>query len=265
MGHSKDKAPSKATAHGKSKKRKRDNAGDDLLRDVQSANPRDEDGIPAKKRKGHRAHRAGELLAPPPADKDEETKTVEKESVPVAETPKRNKPVAGKNRRDKGNPENDGEKPKRFIVFIGNLPFTATTASVSKHFASLKPASVRHITHKDQPTKSKGYAFLEFDGYDRMKTCLKLHHQSTFDDGLSAARKINVELTAGGGGAKSGERRAKLKARNQKLNEERIRRSLEEEKAKQAKQDKRTVVGENSDVNGVHSVHPSRRGRVPTT
>jgi nucleolar protein 6 len=87
--------------------------------------------------------------------------------------------------------------PPDFIILIrlGNLPYTATTASISKHFASLKPASIRHITHKDQPSKSKGYAFLEFDGYDRMKTCLKLHHQSTFDDGLSAARKINVELT----------------------------------------------------------------------
>jgi hypothetical protein len=28
-----------------------------------------------------------------------------------------------------------------------------------------------------------------------MKTCLKLFHHSMFDDGLSAPRKINVELT----------------------------------------------------------------------
>jgi nucleolar protein 6 len=48
---------------------------------------------------------------------------------------------------------------------------------------------------KDDPTKSKGYAFLEFDGYDHMKTCLKLFHHSMFDDGISLARKISVELT----------------------------------------------------------------------
>lgn len=48
---------------------------------------------------------------------------------------------------------------------------------------------------KDDPTKSKGYAFLEFDGYDHMKTCLKLFHHSNFDDGISLPRKISVELT----------------------------------------------------------------------
>ena len=81
------------------------------------------------------------------------------------------------------------------IHLTGNLPFTANTASVTKHFASVKPISVRALTKKDDPTKSKGIAFVEFDGYDHMKTCLKLLHHSMFDDGLSAPRKINVELT----------------------------------------------------------------------
>lgn len=48
---------------------------------------------------------------------------------------------------------------------------------------------------KEDATKSKGYAFLEFDGYDHMKTCLKLFHHSMFDDGVSPPRKISVELT----------------------------------------------------------------------
>jgi len=78
---------------------------------------------------------------------------------------------------------------------IGNLPFTATTQSIQQHFAKIKPKSVRHITQKEDPKKSKGIAFLEFEGYDHMKTCLKLFHHSMFDDGVSAARKINVELT----------------------------------------------------------------------
>jgi nucleolar protein 6 len=119
-----------------------------------------------------------------------------------------------------GNGEKDeskGKKDARFICFIGkfyysrfasptsemqllmhltgNLPFTANTASVTKHFASVKPISVRALTKKEDPTKSKGIAFVEFDGYDHMKTCLKLFHHSMFDDGLSAPRKINVELT----------------------------------------------------------------------
>lgn len=109
-------------------------------------------------------------------------------------------------------------KSQRFIVFIGsplplppaspsgatfpsytagtqgNLPFTATTESIRTHFAKVQPESIRHSTHKETG-KSKGFAFLEFSGYDRMKTCLKLYHHSSFEDGVSPARKINVELT----------------------------------------------------------------------
>ncbi|KAJ9630934.1 hypothetical protein H2203_001462 [Taxawa tesnikishii (nom. ined.)] len=99
-----------------------------------------------------------------------------------------------------GNPAEEPASKQRFIVFIGNLPYTATTESITKHFASISPTSVRHLT--DPATgKSKGYAFLEFTNYDRMKTCLKLYHHTTFDSGAGGEkgqRKINVELTAGG-------------------------------------------------------------------
>lgn len=109
-------------------------------------------------------------------------------------------------------------KAPRFIVFIGNLPFTATKESITKHFAAVKPKSVRHLTKKEDPKKSKGVAFLEFEGYDHMKTCLKLYHHSEFNDGISPARQINVELSAGGGG-NSKERKAKIGEKNTKLNE----------------------------------------------
>ena len=104
-------------------------------------------------------------------------------------------------------------KTQRFIVFIGlmislheapryllakrnigNLPYTATDQSIGNHFLKVQPKSIRHRTEKGG-AKSKGFAFLEFDGYDRLKTCLKLYHGSSFDDGISPARKLNVELT----------------------------------------------------------------------
>ncbi|TAQ88193.1 hypothetical protein B7494_g3509 [Chlorociboria aeruginascens] len=143
-------------------------------------------------------------------------------------------------------------KASRFIVFVGNLPFSATTESIQKHFASVKPKSVRHLTQKDEPTKSKGAAFVEFHGYDSMKTCLKLFHHSTFDDGVSPPRKINVELSAGGGG-NSKDRRSKIDSKNRKLNKERSQRIQEEQKAKSAK----------SGASIDESIHPSRRGLVP--
>ncbi|KAH0563411.1 hypothetical protein GP486_002016 [Trichoglossum hirsutum] len=232
MTHSQENISSRTTPSRRSKKRKQDDVGE-------NADMANEDSNTARKQKRRRP-------LPPPTTGEQGTTSAVGKGL-IAETPELYDPIEGEDHR------NDGKRPKRFIVFIGNLPFTATTASISKHFASLKPVSIRHITHKEKPTVSKGYAFLEFDGYDRMKTCLKLLHQSTFDDGLSAARKINVELTAGGGGAKSKERRTKLKAKNQKLNEERKRRSQEEEKARQ---DKRNNAGDAS------SIHPSRRGMV---
>ena len=78
--------------------------------------------------------------------------------------------------------------------FPGNLPYTARDASIAAHFAKVQPTSIRHRTNRETG-KSKGFAFLEFAAYDRMKTCLKLYHHSTFDDGESPPRKLNVELT----------------------------------------------------------------------
>jgi nucleolar protein 6 len=66
--------------------------------------------------------------------------------------------------------------------------------------------------------KSKGCAFLEFSTRPALQAALRLH-QSELD-----GRRINVELTAGGGG-KGDARLTKLKARNKELSTQRTRRS----------------------------------------
>ncbi|KAK2629706.1 hypothetical protein QTJ16_000526 [Diplocarpon rosae] len=158
-----------------------------------------------------------------------------------------------------GEPTDKGEesgKAARFIVFVGNLPFTATKASVEKHFGSIKPKSVRVPCEKGEANKSKGYAFVEFEGYDHMKTCLKLFHHTMFDDKKSGPRQITCELTAGGGG-NTDARRKKISEKNGKLNEERIRKIQAERDAKLTKQAEggKPTLDENA-------IHPSRRGRV---
>lgn len=65
-------------------------------------------------------------------------------------------------------------------------------------------------------SKSKGCAFLEFSTRHALQVALRLH-QSELD-----GRRINVELTAGGGG-KSDARLAKVKARNKDLAAQRVR------------------------------------------
>lgn len=99
---------------------------------------------------------------------------------------------------DKEEPETaaaEGAKGTRFICFIGNLPYSATVESITAHFATVHPTSVRMLTERENPAKSKGIAFVEFGRFDHMKTCLEKFHHTEFDDGVSPARKINVELT----------------------------------------------------------------------
>jgi len=150
-------------------------------------------------------------------------------------------------------------KAPRFICFVGNLPYTATETSIAQHFTKLRPIAIRHRTIKETG-RSRGFAFVEFDGYDRMKTCLQAYHHSVFDDGISPCRKINVELTAGGGGAKSEERKYKLLNKNEKLDEQRNRRALEEGKSTRSHMDPSDDQIPNPADES--AIHPTRRKMV---
>ena len=71
--------------------------------------------------------------------------------------------------------------------------------------------SVRILTNKDTG-KSKGFAFVEFsdnESYHKGLDC----HQS-----LLKNRRINVEMTAGGGGSSSEARKGKIKKKNEVSN-----------------------------------------------
>ncbi|KAK7985066.1 hypothetical protein PG996_005694 [Apiospora saccharicola] len=161
------------------------------------------------------------------------------------------------------------KKNSRFIVFVGNLPYSATVADIEQHFSAVHPTAVRLLHEKTNPNKSRGIAFVEFAGYDHMKTCLKTLHHSTMtcvgrdyhgkpkDD----ERKINVELTAGGGG-NTDYRKERIRAKNEKLTGERDRRAKQEEIEKIKKEKERLLKGgaQKPDANGIH---PSRMARVP--
>jgi nucleolar protein 6 len=175
--------------------------------------------------------------------------------------------------------QKESKTPSRFIVFVGNLPFDSTAAQVKQHFSKLAPTSVRMSTDK-ATGRGKGFAFLEFDVYDKMKTCLKLYHHSIFDpthkDGADApddkrkGRRINVELTAGGGGGKSKDRKAKIKTKNAKLEEERERQRIKDKADKEkAARKNRGLPGTGANAGATQApqdnrgaVHPSRLSRV---
>ncbi|KAI0285449.1 hypothetical protein BGY98DRAFT_909791, partial [Russula aff. rugulosa BPL654] len=112
----------------------------------------------------------------------------------------------------------------------GNLKYTTTREAIQNHFVLCDPPpTVRLLTPKvtraggttaAAKSKSKGCAFLEFSTRHALQAALRLH-QSELD-----GRRINVELTAGGGG-KSDARIAKVKARNKNLGAQRTRRIKE--------------------------------------
>ena len=167
-------------------------------------------------------------------------------------------------------------KQSRQILFIGNLPPLATRKNVTEHFSSLSPTSVRVPTDREFGS-SRGYAFIEFDAYDKLRTCLTKFHHSLFpakdiyitDDEKNAfekkfsadpkekwkygpmRRRISVELTAGGGG-KSSNRMQRVSDKNKKLKAERQRASDRETKArdvKRAHQKQKDAAGQKASGN----------------
>ena len=137
---------------------------------------------------------------------------------PAADTPKKRKTRRGK----KGKGVNGGKGPK-FILFVGNLPYDITEQQLREHFKNLEPSRFRI-------RQDKGIAFLEFDNDSReiqskMEKALAMHHTTL------KHRKINVELTVGGGG-NSENRKNKLKEKNEKLMEERRQKVTKDTKKK---------------------------------
>uniref|UniRef100_A0A8H7TU81 RRM domain-containing protein n=1 Tax=Bionectria ochroleuca TaxID=29856 RepID=A0A8H7TU81_BIOOC len=183
--------------------------------------------------------------------KDKKEKKTKEKGEPADETAE-----AAADGENPNNIEVDAnKKADRHIVFVGNLPFSATVATITAHFASLSPISVRCLKNKGDDKPCRGIAFVEFGKVWHMRTCLDKFHHSMFEDGVSPARRINVELTAGGGG-KNKNRHDKIREKNLKLDENRSKRI---EKEKVAKEENR----QSGDHNMEDAIHPSRRARVP--
>ena len=59
---------------------------------------------------------------------------------------------------------------RRYIVFVGNLPYRASVGDVQRLFGAMKPVGCRLPTDKNN-RKPKGYAFVEFDD----AACMTVH------------------------------------------------------------------------------------------
>lgn len=118
---------------------------------------------------------------------------------------RRGKGGKGKNKRTDGN---------RFLVFVGGLPNNVTPNELQAHF---KSASPDHIRIRNE----KHIAFLEFDGERDPTSIQRRMDLALLQTGtiLRDGKRLNVELTVGGGG-NSKERIEKLRKKNEKLQRE---------------------------------------------
>ena len=102
-------------------------------------------------------------------------------------------------------------KKKRYLLFVGNVPKSASQEDVVSHFQKkgVPIVEFRLLTHKDSGN-SKGCGFLELNSDKVMQNALKFHRSRL------QGKHINVEVTCGGGGKSEG-RRNKILEKNRKL------------------------------------------------
>lgn len=224
------------------------------------------------------------------SNQNDDSKNIQQDGATVVTNPD-GEPVKKKRKTRRGKKgKGSSNGVPRFILFVGNLPYNTTEDELRQLFKHSKPDIIRM-------RKDKGIAFVEFnestikssknkatkkdgeqdkdskDGEDkdskadgkqqkkeprasslrsRMDIALTKHHA------IFKNRKINVELTAGGGG-NSQARLEKIKEKNLKLDEERrekLAKSLEEQRKK------RNNGGSSSSS---HNTGSSVGGEQPTT
>ncbi|XP_062520052.1 uncharacterized protein LOC134195060 [Corticium candelabrum] len=118
----------------------------------------------------------------------------------------------------------EGKTPvrkSRYTLFVGNLPYDVTAASLESHFNKGGISGVRLLTKRDSGM-SRGCAFIDFTNPTSYMAALQLHHS------LLGDRKINVEATCGGGG-QSKQRKKRLEFRRKKWRQK-IKQHIEQKK-----------------------------------
>ncbi|KAF1975452.1 RNA-binding domain-containing protein [Bimuria novae-zelandiae CBS 107.79] len=218
----KDKQSKKDKKDKKFKKSKSDDAAEPMEVDNAVEEPAAAESTDKKSKKDKKAKKdkKDKKAKTPVADDSSEASSIDEPAAANGTEVQDKQPNGEASAAAEG--EQEADPNARFIVFIGNLPFTATKEDIEEHFAKLKPFEVRLRTYKDTG-KSMGCAFIEFERFDHMQTALmKYHHSIVPDPKRKEGRKINVELSAGGGG-NTAARKDKIAAKNEKLAEERQR------------------------------------------
>ncbi|EEB06162.1 RNA-binding protein [Schizosaccharomyces japonicus yFS275] len=178
------------------------------------------------------------------------SKTAQKIAAGGSDADSKQTPSSKKTKKRRRKGANEGAAPEnKVILFVGNLPKDSTVETLQLHFKPCGQIPRVRIPTEKGTGKMRGFAFVEFlnPGPNVVSKALKFHH-TVYKD-----KKINIELTAGGGG-KAANRMQKIREKNAKYKEEMRERVAREEKVAQGKQDERHKVKAEDAV----GVHPDR-------
>jgi nucleolar protein 6 len=126
-------------------------------------------------------------------------------------------------------------------VFVGQLPFYLDSDKpIRKHFAQAgcDVAGIRMLSDK-KTQKFRGVAFVELADKESLTIALSLHQSRL------GHKKINVELSAGGGG-NGAVRKEKIKVKRDRLNQQAE--AAKERKANKGRDSNSVPVGKRSDI-----------------
>ncbi|SGY79646.1 BQ5605_C008g05185 [Microbotryum silenes-dioicae] len=194
----------------------------------------DDEGVNATAEEGEKKVKKDKKRKRDETDAEADTVTAAEGGAAEAdsEEPKKKKRQRGK-KPSQRNREAAAANASKLLLFIGNLPYKVTIEEIKTHFTPCgEVPEVRLLTPKPKAdaaeatsttTKSKGCAFIEFTSPFALQSALRLHESEL------NGRKINVELTAGGGG-NSEARKKKLQDKRATMQKERERVALNRKK-----------------------------------
>ncbi|SCZ98601.1 BZ3500_MvSof-1268-A1-R1_Chr7-1g09214 [Microbotryum saponariae] len=194
----------------------------------------DDEGVHANAEEGEKKVKKDKKRKRDETDADADTATAAEGEAAEAdsEEPKKKKRQRGK-KPSQRNREAAAANASKLLLFIGNLPYKVTIEEIKTHFTPCgEVPEVRLLTPKPKvdaagatptTTKSKGCAFIEFTSPFALQSAFRLHESEL------NGRKINVELTAGGGG-NSEARKKKLQDKRATMQKERERVALNRKK-----------------------------------
>ena len=119
-------------------------------------------------------------------DEDDEEEEEEEEDDKVKVNTAQSQKATGKPQQNK---EQEAKK-KRYVLFVGNLPFSITEEELKKHFSTKASQIVDiRIPKKDNTNLSRGFAYVELGNNTDYEKALSLNHS------FVKGRRINVQYS----------------------------------------------------------------------